>query len=102
MAVIENAIDVTPLPKPVPAKVGTRVPNASSQVTGLVELIRNQPVVASPLGLLEPLSAADVGVSDVALEVVAVGAAAQDGTARQSTANTTLRKKYRRPKRGKA
>jgi hypothetical protein len=33
---------------------------------------------------------------------VAVGAAAQEGNARQTTASTTRRKKYKRPKRAKS
>ena len=57
-----------PAPSPVPLVAGTRVPNVSLQVPGLVVVMRNQPVVASPFGLPEPLSTADVVVTDVAAD----------------------------------
>jgi len=60
----------------VPLVAGTRVPNVSLQVPGLTVLTRNQPVVASPFGLPEPLSDADVEVIPLAAVVAAVGAAA--------------------------
>ena len=71
-----------------PLVAGTRVPNVSLQVTGFVVETRNQPVVASPFGLPEPLSAADVLVTDVAADVAAVGAAANATLAVPSTSRT--------------
>src|ERR1051325_9139466 len=65
-----------PVPSPVPLVAGTRVPNVSLQVPGLVVLMRNQPVVASPFGLPEPFRTADVVITLVAGDVAAVGAAA--------------------------
>ena len=64
------------MPSAVPLVAGTRVPNVSLQVPGLTVLTRNQPVVASPFGLPEPLSDADVEVIPLAAVVAAVGAAA--------------------------
>jgi len=78
---------VVPDPSPVPLVAGTRVPNVSLQVTGFVVEIRNKPVVASPFGLPEPFSAADVLVTDVAAEVEAVGAAANATLAVPSTSS---------------
>ena len=66
-----------PDPSPVPLVAGTRVPNVSLHAPGLVVAMRYQPVVASPFGLPEPLSDADVVVIVVAAVVAAVGAAAK-------------------------
>jgi hypothetical protein len=74
--VIEYGTGTLPEPRSVPLLDGTRTPNESLQVPGFVELIRNHPVVGSPLGLPAPLSTAEVVVIDVAGDVVAVGAAA--------------------------
>ena len=56
---------------------GTRVPKASSQVTGLVALIRNQPVVVSPPGTPVPFNTAEEIVIVPAAVVVTLGAAAK-------------------------
>ena len=74
--VIEYGTALVPVPSAVPLVAGTRVPNVSLQVPGLVVAMRNQPVVASPFGLPDPLSAADVVVMLLAAVVAAVGAAA--------------------------
>jgi len=63
-----------PAPRSVPPLVGTRVPNASLHVTGLVVLKRNQPVVVSPFGSADPLSVAVVSPIPEAALVVTVGA----------------------------
>ena len=51
-----NDAGLVPLPICTMPTVGTRVPNMSSQVTGLVDPKRNQPEAVSPFGLAEPLS----------------------------------------------
>ncbi len=71
-----------------PLVAGTRVPNVSLHVPGLVVAIRNQPVVASPFGTPEPLSSADVVVMLLAAVVAAVGAAAK--AARAAPNATTI------------
>ena len=52
---------------------GTRVPNVSLQVPGLVVLMRNQADAEEPFGLALPLSCAGVLSTDVAAVVVVVG-----------------------------
>ncbi len=82
------------MPSPVPLVAGTRVPKMSLQVPGLVVLMRNQPVVASPFGLPEPLSTADVVMTDVAAVVAAVGAAAAATLAVPSTSATAAARSH--------
>ena len=79
-----------------PLAAGTRVPNTSSQVPGFVELMRNQPVVCSPLGLPAPLSTADDVVIDVAAEVVAVGVAASTPNGVKKTSTNAAARRTRR------
>src|SRR4029077_17358884 len=86
---------VAPVPSPVPLVAGTRVPNVSLQVPGLVVAMRNQPVVASPFGLPDPFSDADVLTTDVAADVAAVGAAAAATLAVPSTSATAAARSSR-------
>ena len=89
---------VVPDPSPVPLVAGTRVPNVSLHVPGLVVEIRNKPVVASPFGLPVPLSAADVDVTDVAADVDAVGAAANATLDVPSDSNTAAARSSHGPR----
>jgi hypothetical protein len=81
---IEYGTEVAPEPRSVPPDAGTRVPKVSLQEPGLVELMRNQPEVASPPGTPAPLRTAEDVVIDVAAEVEAVGAAANTCDVAQS------------------
>jgi hypothetical protein len=56
VVVSENDVAVVPLPTRVPPVAGTRVPKLSLQAPGFVVSRRNQPVVDSPPGLMEPFS----------------------------------------------
>jgi hypothetical protein len=93
VAVIEYGIEAPPEPRSVPLIAGTRVPKVSLHVPGFVALIRNQPVVSSPLGLPVPLSDAELVVIIVAAVVVATGAAAN---ALKDEKNTRTKKNARR------
>ncbi len=53
-----------------------RVPNVSLHVPGLVGLIRNQPVAASPAGVPVPFNDAELVVMEEAAAVDAAGGAA--------------------------
>ena len=72
-AVCENACAALPLPIEVPPLLGTRVPNASLHEPGFDASMRNQPVVAAPLGLMVPLSDAEVPPMPLAALVTTVG-----------------------------
>jgi hypothetical protein len=74
LAGLLNDVALLPEPSVTLPTVGTRVPNMSSQVPGLLVLRRNQPVAASPFGLAVPLSWAVMLVMLLAAVVVTVGA----------------------------
>jgi hypothetical protein len=55
--------------------------------------MRNQPVVSSPFGVPDPLSAADEVVTELADEVAAAGAAAKEEVTVQSTNDKRAKEK---------
>ena len=77
VALIWNVVLPVPMPTPVPPDVGTRVPNVSLHVPGLVVSMRNQPVVDSPPGFTVALSEAELAPMPVGVVVVTTGAAAR-------------------------
>src|SRR5690349_25013880 len=71
-----HAAAEVPEPRAVPPEAGTLAPHESSSthVADEVVLYLNQAVVEAPLGLAVPLIVAEVPATDVAAEVVMVGA----------------------------
>jgi hypothetical protein len=84
--VVEYATEEVPAPRLVLPESGTLVPKVSLHDPGVVVLMRNHADVVVPFGLPVPFKSAEVGVMDVAADVVAEGADDVSGVVKDCTA----------------